>query len=119
MSGRGATASGQSPVGHRRYVDYTGTVRLEWHHDKAVRNEAKHGVMFAEAASVFLDPLAVIFDDEWYSGAEHREIIVGQSDAGRLLVVCFTEREPEFVRIISARQATKRERDDYEENVLN
>ena len=56
-------------------------MRFEWHHDKAARNEEKHGVTFAEAATVVLDPLAVIFDDEWHSAHEHREIIVGQSGA--------------------------------------
>jgi len=92
-------------------------VRFEWDPDKATRNEAKHGVTFAEAAFVFTDPLAALFDDEWHSGAEPREIIVGQSDAGRLLLVCFTERRDDAVRIISARPATKRERDDYEQNI--
>ena len=94
-------------------------MRLEWHQGKAARNEAKHGVTFVEAATVLLDPLAVIFDDEWHSGQEHREIIVGRSDAGRLLVVCFVEREPESTRIVSARPATNREREDYEENTIN
>jgi uncharacterized protein len=94
-------------------------VRFEWHPDKAARNEAKHGVTFAEAASVFLDPLAAVFDDEWHSGHEPREIIIGLSDAGRLLIVSFAERPGETVRIISARPATKRERDEYEEHVLS
>jgi uncharacterized DUF497 family protein len=47
---------------------------------------------------------------------EAREIIVGHSANDRLLVVCFTEREENLVRIISARLATSREREDYEEN---
>jgi len=78
-------------------------VRFEWHHNKAARNEAKHGVAFAEVATVFLDPLAVIFDNEWHSAHEQREIIIGQSDVGRLLIVYFVERE----------------RDDYEEYILS
>ncbi len=94
-------------------------MRFEWHDDKAAHNEARHGVAFAEAATVFMDPLAAIFDDAWHSGHEPREIIIGQSDAGRLLIVSFTERQSDSIRIISARLATKRERDEYEEHVLN
>jgi uncharacterized DUF497 family protein len=70
-----------------------------------------------EAATVFGDPLAAIFDDEVHSEEEQREIIVGHSRKNRLLLVCFTERA-EAVRIISARRATKQERKDYEENPL-
>jgi uncharacterized DUF497 family protein len=76
----------------------------------------KHGASFQEAQTVFLDPLARIFDDELHSVNELREIIVGHSSDGRLLLVSFTEREIGLVRMISARRATKRERSDYEEN---
>ena len=90
-------------------------LEFEWHIDKAASNEKKHGVTFDEAMTVFADPLAVIFDDEEHSAEEPREIIVGHSAEGRLLLVSFTERQ-NAVRIISARRATKRERKDYEEN---
>jgi uncharacterized DUF497 family protein len=76
---------------------------------------AKHGVAFDEATTVFADPLAVIFDDEEHSQDEIREIIVGHSILERLLLVSFTQRDEDIVRIISARKATKRERRDYEE----
>jgi uncharacterized DUF497 family protein len=59
--------------------------------------------------------LAVIFDDEDHSLVEVREIIIGHSPKGRLIVVCFTERSKGAVRIFSARLATKKERKDYEE----
>ena len=71
--------------------------------------------MFEEAATVFADPLAAIFDDEAHSVAEQREIIIGHSAETRLLLVSFTERAG-AIRIISARRATKRERQDYEKN---
>lgn len=74
----------------------------------------KHGVLFEEAITVFNDPLARIFDDSDHSMTESREIIVGVSQKQRHLVVCFTERR-KAVRIISARKATKLERQDYEE----
>ncbi|NUQ65723.1 MAG: BrnT family toxin [Pirellulales bacterium] len=83
--------------------------------DKAASNESKHGVTFDEASTVFADPLAVIFDDEEHSEDEIREIIIGHSILERLLLVSFTERGEDVVRIISARRATKRERKDYEE----
>ena len=71
---------------------------------------------FDEARTVFVDPLARIFDDQDHSMDEEREIIIGHSVARRLLVVCFSARE-DTVRIFSARKATKQERRDYEENV--
>ncbi len=80
---------------------YTLRMLCEWDDAKAMTNEAKHGVTFEEAETVFTDPLAAIFDDAWHSGSEEREIIVGHSDAGRLLVVSFVERA-EVIRIISA-----------------
>jgi len=90
-------------------------LRFEWDERKAVANFSKHKVSFEEAQTVFYDPLACIFDDEWHSTDEPREIIVGHSNANRLLLVCFTERGPGLIRIISARYMTKRERREYEE----
>ena len=72
---------------------------------------------FAEAGSVFSDPLASIFLDEAHSSWDQREIIVGRSTAKRLLLVCFKETGPDKVRIISARRATRGEQHDYEENI--
>lgn len=90
-------------------------MEFEWDGAKAVSNLAKHGVSFEEALTVFDDPLAAIFDDEEHSTAEPREIIIGHSSQQRLVLVCFVERSGR-VRIISARPATRRERNDYEEN---
>ena len=91
-------------------------LRFEWDERKAVTNLSKHQVSFEEAETVFYDPLAYIFDDEWHSTDEPREIIIGHSNSNRLLLVCFTEGEPGLARIISARRATRRERRDYEES---
>lgn len=92
-------------------------VEFEWDEDKAASNKKKHQVSFEEAATVFADPLAAIFDDEVHSADEQREIIIGHSEKNRLLLVSFTERAG-AIRIISAREASKRERKDYEENPL-
>ena len=91
-------------------------LQFEWDGRKAQGNLSKHNVSFEEAQTVFLDPLACIFDDEFHSIDEVREIIIGHSSNKRLLLVCFTERQPALVRIISARGATKREQRDYEEH---
>lgn len=85
-----------------------------WSELKSDANIQKHGVSFDEAKTVFNDPLAVIFDDEFHSDAESREIIIGHSNKNRLLLVVFTERD-ESIRIISARTATPRERREYEQ----
>ena len=92
------------------------SVKFEWDDGKAKANLRKHQVGFDEACTVFGDPLAKIFSDEEHSGAEIREIIVGNSGLSRLLLVSFTERDRDVVRIISARVATRNERKTYEEN---
>ena len=88
-------------------------IAFVWDPKTATANQVKHRVTFREAVTVFVDPLARIHDDPAHSLIERREIIVGHSLQDRLLVVFFTERSA-AVRIISARQATKHERKDYE-----
>ena len=75
---------------------------------------AKHGVSFTEGRTVFDDPLYVDFYDLDHSEDEERYLIVGKSNRGRLLIVSYTERR-ELIRIISAREVTKSEREAYEE----
>ena len=91
------------------------TPEFEWDTRKAAENFKNHGVAFDEAVTVFADLLANIFDDPDHSGNERRELIIGHSAGQRLLVVSFTERDRR-TRIISAREATTRERKDYEES---
>jgi hypothetical protein len=91
--------------------------RFTWDENKAASNIVDHrGVTFDEASTVFDSPLARIFDDEIHSSDERREILIGPSIKGRLLLVCFTERPNEIIRIISARLPTRKERKKYEEN---
>lgn len=52
---------------------------FEWDSQKAISNIKKHGVSFEEAKTVFSDPIAYIFDDEWHSIGKRREIIIGHS----------------------------------------
>lgn len=88
---------------------------FEWDQAKAEANLAKHDVSFEEALTVFADPLARVFDDPDHSLDERREIIVGHSARQSLLLVCCVERQG-AVRLLSARRATRLERQDYEEN---
>ena len=90
-------------------------LKFEWDKKKAKRNIKKHGVSFDEASTVFGDPLANVFDDEAHSIDEEREYIVGRSSFQQLLIVFFTERAQDLIRIFSARKTTQKERRDYEE----
>ena len=91
--------------------------QFEWDAAKALANVRDHRVTFEEALTVFANPLARIFADPDHSADETREIIIGHSTRHRLLLVCFTEREKDTVRIVAAWKATKKERRDYEDNV--
>ena len=87
---------------------------FEWDEKKAKQNLKKHGVAFEEASTVFADPLALTIPDPLHSEEEDRFVTMGESRRRRLLVVAYTERE-DRIRIITARAATRRERNDYEE----
>lgn len=86
---------------------------FQWDPAKAAANLAKHGVSFEEASTVFGDPLSLTTPDPRHSHDEARFAILGTSARGRLLAVFHAVRE-EQIRVISARQATRRERADYE-----
>lgn len=90
-------------------------MRFDWDPAKATANIKNHdGVTFEEAETVFGDPLAAVFLDKDHSFEEKREIIIGYSIEQRLLVVCFTEREEDLIRIITARRADPDERRKHE-----
>ena len=86
----------------------------EWNAAKAKANIQKHGVSFDEAATVFLDPLAFTFADPDHSGGEAREITIGYTTRHRVVFVSHCHRG-DRIRIISARNVTRRERRQYEE----
>jgi len=89
-------------------------MNFDWDPQKAEANLRKHGVSFDEAATVFLDPMAVSGPDPKHSVGEDRYITFGFSRLGRLLAICHTYR-PGAIRIISARRVTRGERKIYEE----
>lgn len=92
---------------------------FEWDDAKAEANITKHGVDFMEAMGVFLDPLTMTRYDDEHSENEERWVSLGQSRNARLLVVVhtFDRTGPNtaIVRLISARLATRREREQYEQ----
>ena len=90
-------------------------MQFVWDQKKASNNVTKHLVSFEEAATVFGDPLSNTYPDHAHSVTEQRFIIIGLSEQGRMLVVAHTD-DGELVRIISAREATARERKAYEES---
>jgi uncharacterized protein len=87
---------------------------FEWDDAKAESNDKKHGVSFAEALTVFGDPISVTGFDPRHADDEDRFLPMGTSIGGRLLVDSHTDRG-DVVRINSARAATRRERKDYED----
>ena len=89
-------------------------IRFEWDPRKSAANRRKHGVSFEEASTVFTDEHALLIDDPIHSEDEDRFILLGLSSSLRMLVVCHCYRESEeVIRIISARKATRKERDTY------
>lgn len=91
---------------------------FEWDEIKNQINQAKHGVSFEEAKTVFYDEQALLEYDELHSENEDRFRILGCSDRGNVLLVVHCLRENEtIIRIISSRMATATERAGYERSV--
>ena len=88
----------------------------EWDAEKAKLNLQKHGVTFEDAASVFLDPLALTFADPDHSSGEDREITIGRSGRQQVVFVSHCQRGNR-IRLISARKTTRGERKQYEEAI--
>jgi len=89
-------------------------MKFEWDPNKARSNLRKHKVSFEEAVTALSDPMAATGTDPDHSFGEDRYVTFGVSEQGRLLVVAHMERG-DTVRIISARMASKGERQIYEE----
>jgi uncharacterized DUF497 family protein len=89
-------------------------MKIEWDPKKAKSNLKKHGVSFEEASTALSDPMAATGADPDHSLTEDRYVTFGVSEKDRLVVVSHTEKD-ETIRIISARKASKGEREFYEE----
>jgi hypothetical protein len=91
-------------------------MRFEWDSSKARFNFSKHGILFEEASTIFGDPLSITSPDPDHSQEEARWVTIGVSTNLKTIVVVHTDRS-ETIRIISARLATKRERESYEQGI--
>jgi len=92
-------------------------MKFEWDSNKEKSNIKKHGITFEQASYVFADKCALNQYDEEHSDIEERWILLGKSLNETLLLVVHTFRDSEgieFVRIISARRATKSENKIYQ-----
>jgi hypothetical protein len=93
-------------------------LEIAWDPAKARTNRTKHAVSFAQAATVLLDPLAITVFDAAHSQDEERWFTLGRSRQGSLLAVAHTYQSTgpasARIRLISARPATRREREQYE-----
>ena len=94
------------------------TYEFDWDAAKAEANARKHSVTFESAMTVFRDPLALTVYDEEHSDQEERWVTVGRAENGVTLLVIhtFTLTTPSnaLIRIISTREATNQERQQYE-----
>ncbi len=88
-------------------------MKYEWDPAKSANNLIEHGVSFAEAVTVLEDDFALTREDP-DSKEEQRFVTLGTSATGKLLVVVYTYREPDIIRLISAWRASKPQRSRYE-----
>ena len=87
---------------------------FDWDDNKNRINLEKHGITFEEASTVFFDNRAILFDDPEHSIDEDRFLLLGMSETAKVCIVCHCYRESDTViRIISARQATRKEEERY------
>ena len=87
---------------------------FDWDENKNRINLEKHGITFEEATTVFFDDRAILFDDPEHSIDEDRFLLLGMSETAKVCIVCHCYRESDTViRIISARQATRKEEERY------
>ena len=89
-------------------------MKFEWDDAKDDENRRKHGIGFEDAQAAFADVFGRVIADPDHSEGEERFILLGMN-AGQLLVVCHCEAEPDVIRIISARRASRHERVQYED----
>ena len=89
-------------------------MKVEWDPAKARANRRKHGIDFADAATVLFDELATTVRDD--SAGQERYVTIGADALGRVLVVVYAWAEG-GIRLISARKPTKKERRQYEEEI--
>lgn len=93
-------------------------IKFDWDKKKNAANQKKHGISFEEATEVFEDPLHISVMDRRFDYFDERWITLGATKKGTVIVLghlyYFSESDEETIRIITARKATKKERENYE-----
>ncbi len=92
-------------------------MQFDWDSIKNATNISKHGIDFRAAARIFDDPNFIVNEDNRHDYGEVRYKIIGSVDPHGVLLVVYTERHENTIRIISARKATKNERHLYQRNL--
>jgi uncharacterized protein len=96
-------------------LDFDTIIGFDWDAGNARKND-KHGVSMAEAEQVFFNAPLLVLDDALHSQTEPRFHALGKSDASRQLHITFTLRQKhQLIRVISARDMSKKERTIYEQ----
>ena len=93
-------------------------MNVTWDEAKNLSNQKKRGVSFEEAETVFYDDDSVLFDDPDHSVGAERFLIIGVTDTEKLCIVSHCYRDEDVIRIISARKATKHEKQIYWDNLV-
>ena len=93
------------------------TLRFEWDPNKNEVNKKKPGLSFETAKEVFYDEFALLFDDPDHSIDEDRFLIIGSIKTEQICIVSHCYRDDDRIRIISARKATKAEKQVYQEGI--
>jgi uncharacterized DUF497 family protein len=91
-------------------------MKFVWNESKGEANATKHRVTFEEAQTCFYDPHQIAFYDPDHSEDEDRELLIGHSNRGRLLLISYTIRS-NSIRLISARKATRKEANSYAKGI--
>ncbi len=88
-------------------------IQFEWDYLKNIKNKKKHDILFEEAVTVFYDDNALLYFDPEHSEEEERFLLLGYTSTNIIFIVSHCYREDKVIRIISARKATKEEREEY------
>ena len=95
---------------------YNLTMRIIWDPNKAEINFKKHKIRFSDAELVLYDPFAMTLEEQVIEG-EQRFVSVGSDAVGRIVVVVFSYRRADTIRLISAKKATPLQRKQYEKGI--
>ena len=88
-------------------------IQFEWDYSKNIKNKKKHDILFEEAVTVFYDDNALLYCDPEHSEEEERFLLLGYTSTNIICIVSHCYIEDKVIRIISARKATKEEREEY------